>query len=574
MRPCVLRGALRIPVEHVDVRSLKRQLTYSYHPMGAELPEEVKGYEVDGDYLCVPRQFGLKLCNQLQLEIVDETSLGHPASFGGDVKAKAYQEPLLEQILDTFEDSYDVLFRAHTGWGKTIGSLLVARMLGRNLLIIVDQDNLREQWHDVLVEHFGFASKDIGIIQGDKCTYQGKAVTIAMVQTLVKRNFKQDFYDNFGMLIGDEVHTLGAPTFSRVLLRFSARYRLFVSATPRRRDGLQKALDYNCGPVSVAADKKHKESAVYILRNPTVYSFYGNISPKVGRIISEVAEDAQRNLMLADAIIWLWEAGHDVLVMGDRIEHLQALRDMLYYYGVPEEETGLYTGYEVRWVFAKDPSPSKRPQHLHRWKNEEGRMVFAPYSAVALQPKQKTIPKRTLLHTKENASIIFATFGKFTKGVDEPRLSAGLDVTPRSQAEQVHGRILREKEDKLNSLWVTVVDDNNYRLVNSFVGRIGEYLNSNAQLYEWDGAGGVEPCDAKQLQRESRQRVTELKKLSIQETRPGSGVYALAKSSVKKKTEQDKIKERIRASTRRRKPESASGAANARSARRSWQRPG
>lgn len=550
-----------IPVEHIDLAKVKRQLTYRYQPMGEPKPVRVAGYVQDGDYLRVPRQFGLRICNQLQIPWEDNTAEGTPVKWPKAVSPRDYQKEPLARLLSAFDDYFDVTFRAHTGWGKTIGSLITASRLGTTTLIVVDQDNLKQQWIETLTEVFGFKADQVGLIQGQTCEYQGKPVAIAMVQTLTQKTFPKRFYDYWGMLIGDETHTIGAPTFSSILLQFPAMYRLFVSATPKRRDGLQKALDYNCGPVRVAADKEHAESSVYLLRNPRVYSWYGNVSPKVGRIISEVSEDPVRNMMIAEAALWLWETGRDTIIMSDRIEHLKNLQCLLTYLGVPEEEIGLYAGYDPKWVFGKDPKPKRRPPDLHRWVDREGEEFFAEYSAVSMQLKDKKVPKPRLEHVKTKCSIILATFGKFSKGVDEPRLAAGIDATPRSTAEQIQGRILRELAGKLKPIWATVVDDNNYRLLHSFSGRVGEYLKSNSRLFDWDGQEGISEWNVNELLAGVRERVDELKRMQI--VKGPNGGYELAPPAALKRQEMQEMKDRIKKARRQPRRTSTSGGGSA-----------
>lgn len=555
MRPAILVGHLKIPVERLDMRltrKVKRELVYSYCPMGAEETIKVPAYFVDGDYLCVPRQYGLKLCNQLQIEFEDQTSEGAEASWPKLPTPLDYQVGPLQDIEDAFDSYYDVLFRAHTGWGKTIGSLITAAKYNTATLIIVDQDNLKEQWYAVLTNPklFGFKPDEIGMVQGNKETWQGKAVTIAMVQTLVKREYSDAFYYNFGFVVGDEVHTLGAPTFSQTLFQFPAARRLYVSATPKRKDGLQRALDHHCGPIRVAADKQHDESSVYILRNPTVYSWYANISPKVGRIINEVSEDAQRNLMIAEAAMWLVESGRPTLILSDRVEHLKELKYLLVYLGVDEDEIGLYTGYDPVWKFTKDPNPVRQPKGLHRWVDAEGKRTFAPYSAVSMQQKEPKVPKRELARIEKECSYVMATFGKFAKGTDVPRLAGGIDATPRSTAEQAQGRILRKDDGKLKPIWVTIVDEGSYRLLYSFTGRLGEYLKSNSRLYEWDGQGDTSEWNIQQLRSDIGSLHAHLSRQEIIEC--GRGRYKLAPPGTKKRQEADAIKARLKPRTPRR----------------------
>lgn len=527
MSPAILSGAMKLPLALIDAERVQDQVTYEYRPLS--LPDgepslEVPAFYYEGEYLCVPRQYGLALCNQLQIPWVDETSLGHPAFFPKVPDPREYQEPEINKICENFDSFYDFIFRAHTGWGKTVGALIVAARLGRTTLIIVDQDNLKSQWMECLVKLFGFAPEDIGLIQGKHMDYEGKSVCIAMVQTLTRKGLEalsEEVQDYFGFVVVDEVHTAGAPTFSATLMFFSAAYRLGVSATPKRKDGLQKALDHNLGKVRVAADKKHERSAVYFIRHDTVYSFYGNVSKMTGRIFSEIAEDGPRNMAIIEAALWLYESGRDVLILSDRIEQLKDLASMLYYSGVEDEEIGLYTGYDPVWAFTKDPKPTGRPKGLHSWQGEDGKRVNAEYCAVGMVQLHKRVPKARFAEIKERCGIVLATYGMFQKGVDFPRLSGGVDASPRATAEQVHGRILREQEGKPIPIWVTIADTNSYRCMYTFGSRVKDYLKSNGVLFEWHPDGSVEPCDVTDLKAEIYQRVDELKSMQIETNKDG-----------------------------------------------------
>lgn len=536
---------MRLPVERIDVDQIKAQMTFRHQPLSEDEPLEVRGWYVDGDFLCVPRQFGLRVCNQHQIEYEDHTSAGAEVTFPKVPTPRDYQAETLQQILEEFEEYYDVVFRAHTGWGKTIGSLIVAANLGRSTLIIVDQENLKDQWIEVLTDPklFGFAREDVGEVQGPTCSYEGKAVTIAMLQTLYQKRYEPEFYEAFGTVIYDEFHVFGGPQFSKVLYQFPAMYRLPVSATPRRKDGMQRALTANMGAVRVSADKEHEESAVYILRNDTVYSFYGNVSKMTGRIISEVIDDGNRNMLLIDAIMHLYDTGRDVLVLSERIEHLKSLADMLYYIGVPEDEVGMYTGYQHVWGLMKDPTPARLPKGLHRWKGPDGETQYADYTPIKFGRKEKKTPKATFDRIKNECSIVLATYGKFAKGVDIPRLAGGVDATPRSQAEQAQGRILRTARDKLKPIWITVVDEHNYRFLFALTQRAKDYDINNSQFYEWDGEEETTPCQLESLLKGSYARTAELKKRKNQYNKSTGRWELVAAAQASRAEQQTKIDE-------------------------------
>lgn len=553
-RIAVLAGGMSIPVELVDdLPAVKRTLRVKFQPMGAEEPLFVEAFSLDEDngYITVPRQYGLKLCSDLGIEWEDHTSPGADAHWPKIPKPRDYQHEFIDGLVDATEDYYDFLARAHTGFGKTISSLIAAARIATTTLIIVDQENLKDQWIEALTNLFGFKLADIGIIQGKECSYEGKAVSIAMVQSLTQKEYAQEMYDYFGLVIVDEVHVIGAPTFSAILRLFSASFRFGVSATPKRRDGLQKLLDYNLGKVRVAADKEHNESAVYYVKHDTVYSWYANISPKVGRFITEISEDGSRNLLLAETAIWLYETGRDVLILSDRIEQLKHLMSLCYYLGIPEEEMGLYTGTNPSYRIAKNPTPGRRPQGWERG---------TEYCAISLQLTSKSVPKKKLAAIKETSRMIFATYGMFAKGVDVPRLAAGLDGSPRGTAEQVHGRILREQEGKLKSIWVTVVDHNNYRACHSFAMRAKDYAKSNGRLFEWHADGGIEECHANEIAREMRERAADLQSQRIETTSDGRNTLVTQSSVMQSKTQAAKATVEAIRSRLARSPEACSRA--------------
>lgn len=363
-----------------------------------------------------------------------------------------------------------------------------------------------QQWKAQAKAVLGLSDKDIGTVQGAKCDYKGKAVTIAMVQSLVQRQYDDEFYDYFGTVVVDEVHTAGAPTFSQALMMFSAVTRFGVSATVDRRDSLQKILHWNLGAVQVELLDKHDKSYVYYLESGTVYSWYANVSPKTGRILSEVAADTNRNMLLADGIKFMHEAGRDILVVSDRIEQLEDLKAMCGFLGIPDEEMGLYCGFRNVWGFEKDPKPKRAPY---------GYVRGTEYTPVKFGPLRKRIPKKALDAVKASARVLFATFGMFTKGVDVPRLSAGFDCTPRSKAQQVHGRILRKLDGKFVPIWVTVRDYNSYRLEHQFLQRVSEYVESSAEIYKWKMEKGVRFQDVRELKRDLHDSIKELKALNI-----------------------------------------------------------
>lgn len=502
-------NSVYLPVEEFEKLELADTLRVKYRQMGEKEAHLIEPWREEGDYVAIPRSFGLKLISKLGIEAEDRMSYGFVREYPVHVEHTgdyAYQDAFVKRMLEVAETTNDFLLSAATGKGKTVMALSAIQKLGVTAVVVVDQNNLLEQWVERAKTILGLTDDQIGIVVGPKCDYKGKHIVIAMMQSLVRREYPKKFYDYFGVAVFDEAHTAGAPTFSQALMMFSAAVRFGVSATIDRRDALQKLLAYNLGEVEAELKDKHDKSYVYYLESDTVYSWYANISPKTGRILSEVAEDTDRNALIAKAAKWLFDSGRDVLLLSDRIDQLETLYYLCAGEGIPTDDIGVYCGYRTVWKFQKDPKPRRRP---------EGWSKAVKYTPVVLTPVQKKVPKKEKDRVLESSRVILATYGMFAKGVDVPRLSGGIDCTPRARAEQVHGRILRVKEGKLIPIWVTIRDINSYRIDFQFGQRVQEYARSSAEIYQWKLGKGVRKRDVSDLVKQSRGNVAELKKLKI-----------------------------------------------------------
>lgn len=467
--------------------------------------KKIQCYLEDDGVLSVPRSFGIKYARKHGIDLFDNTSTGHPIGLDIVNPPRPHQVHFIDQMYQSCLSSYAFKAKAHTGAGKTYCALQVISKLGCTAVVVVDQQFLMDQWVEAIQEHCGIPDSEldevVGICQGSRCDYEGKEIVIAMVQSLYSKTYPEEFYSYFGCAVFDELHTVGAEQFSKSLSLFPARYRFGVSATPNRGDAFQKVLDFHLGSVDVTLEKKHRKSQVRYILHDGVYSWYANSSPKAGRFISEIAQDGKRNLLLAHSIKSLYNTGRRLLVIGERIWQLKALRDLCYYLGIPEEDMGLCTGKYLQWEWVKDPTPPRRPPFMHKG---------AEYTPVKFDCIEHRNPRVNLEEAKTK-KIIFATYSLFSKGVDVPTLDAGIDVTPRSKAEQVHGRILREVDGKFTPIWVTVRDFNSYRAELQFSKRVEDYLKSNAEVSLWNPSKGIQRKDARKLIREARSRYQRLK---------------------------------------------------------------
>jgi len=511
LEPAIIAGSLRLPRLTPGLPSVRRELTVKVWEPGEQTSSTLKSYRQSRDWIYLPRDYGIKLCERWGLAVEDQTCRGKKLRDLPPIELWPEQtKPVAEMVLASKYD-FDVQMQSKAGTGKTIMALEAARRLGRTTLIIVDTNFLRDQWAERIEEHFGISSDEVGLIQGTTTRISDDFFTVAMLQTLYNRKLPTNVRRAFGTVIFDECHGTGAPQYNKVLYKFPAQARFGVTATPRN-GVLGKVITWHIGPVKVKTTTKHRPSKVYYLESDTVYSWYANISPKTGRFINEIAGDGARNLLLAKVIQYLYDYERDSLVISDRIEQLEGLMALCLHNGIPQEAMGLCTAHRHTYKYAKDLKPVRKPDFL-----EKG----CGYTPVLMQMVKKRASK-TKLDEAKKCQIIFATYAIFHKGVDVPRLSAGLDCTPRSGFEQTHGRILRSGKGKKVPIWITMRDISSYRAEYQFANRIAELVKSNVEVFRWHPDKGVQRRDAKELKREASDNSKRLKLLKIGTTHDGN----------------------------------------------------
>ena len=163
-----------------------------------------------------------------------------------------YQQLILDHLQTHFKkcDKDKVpkggIIQLDCGAGKTVLATCLSHLLGLKTLIIVPQQPILEQW----VEEFRDNSDaKIGIIQGKKIDIEGKDIVIAMIQSLSLKEYDPSIFKDFGLVIYDEVHHLGARKFSKSLQKTSFEYTIGLSATPERQDDTMFVVNWNIGEI-------------------------------------------------------------------------------------------------------------------------------------------------------------------------------------------------------------------------------------------------------------------------------------------------------------------------------------
>jgi superfamily II DNA or RNA helicase len=217
------------------------------------------------------------------------------------------------------------------GGGKTrVGMGAIARLRTPTLILVHTLD-LAEQWLGELRDKLGLEAGLIG--DGEE---RVAAVTIAVIQALARWDqAKLDtFLRGFGLLVLDEAHHVAASTFHRVVDRCPARYRLGLTATPEREDGLTALLDLFLGaPLAVVTHEELVAAGVLTVPEirsvETAFTYPYTGAEDYAPMLAAVARDEARNRLIVESVVDEAGAGHVCLVLSGRIDHCQLLAEAI-----------------------------------------------------------------------------------------------------------------------------------------------------------------------------------------------------------------------------------------------------
>ncbi len=188
--------------------------------------------------------------NGIRIELRDERCHGEPldVSFVGTLRID--QEAAVAAML---HQDTGVLC-APTAFGKTVAAAALIVRRGVSTLVLVHRTELLKQWQQRLQTFLGIAKGVVGTIGGGKAKPTGK-IDIAVMQSLSRQGEVNPLVENYGQVIVDECHHVGAVSFDAILRRAKAKYVLGLTATPIRRDGQQPIIFMQCGPIRHTAAK-------------------------------------------------------------------------------------------------------------------------------------------------------------------------------------------------------------------------------------------------------------------------------------------------------------------------------
>ncbi len=274
---------------------------------------------------CLDAALNLLRDNNIACDLRDERSCGESidVSFAGTLRLD--QEAAVAQML---HHDCGVLC-APTAFGKTVTAAALIARRGVNTLVLVHRTELLKQWQERLSAFLGIAKGVVGTIGGGKAKPTGK-IDIAVMQSISRQGEVNPLVDNYGQVIVDECHHVGAVSFDAILKRTKAKYVLGLTATPIRRDGQQPIIYMQCGPIRYTAAKPASAPHdLEVLPRSCITHIDLPADAGIQDVFRHLANDQGRTEAIADEIRCAVERGRKVLVLTERTEHLEAIKKKL-----------------------------------------------------------------------------------------------------------------------------------------------------------------------------------------------------------------------------------------------------
>lgn len=315
MKKAILCNRIFLEVDDETRLNLRKELTYKIPPTRKyEPPLTIRNVQsVMKGVISIPS--GREDLIPKGYEIVDKR-INNPAEFP---EFKYTLRDSQQEIYDQIDSS--AMINATVSFGKTFTALAIAGKLKQKTLVVTHTVALRNQWEREIKKVFGITPSVIG---SGRFELDGPIV-IGNIQTLYN-NIKK-IQKEFGLLILDECHHCSASTFSRVVDRSWATYKIGLSGTVKRKDGKHVVFtDYFSDKIFKPPVENSMEPEILIHKSE-IRLIDGEVpwATKMNKLAYD--QDYQHSVALLAS--YYASLGHKVLVVSDRVEFLTTCAELV-----------------------------------------------------------------------------------------------------------------------------------------------------------------------------------------------------------------------------------------------------
>lgn len=326
------------------------------------------------------------------------------------------------------------IVQAPTGYGKTYLGAAAIGHLQKRALILTTKEDLLPQWREALRNVLNLTDDQIAYWRGETVPPKDAPVVIALVHSVLKgpTRYPDWMFKGYGIVVPDEVHRMGADTFTTAMWWLPASLRLGLSATPSRPDGKDVVFHSHIGPVAVIGEQETLVPKVIMEHMPwkcprrlvknkkTSKAHMERIPHKAGRtmhILAHIVKDVGSRIKITKFVRLAYSRDRCNVVFSDTMDHLKALRECFIASGIKEADIGWYVGLTAdvyKGIPAKERSEFRDAQAHKR--------------------------------------VVLATYKMCSEGTNKPWWDTATLCAPRGDINQIVGRIRREFAGKKDPL--------------------------------------------------------------------------------------------------------------------------
>lgn len=389
---------LEVLESNPEINKIKNALTVKPIVPDEYYSKEYRVYKQVGNKCLIPVFYKLK--DYSMTSNVFQT--GEKCDIQFTKNLRDYQVSVSNLVYQHLVNKKSGLCCVYTGWGKTCLALWVASKLKVKTLIIVHTGALLEQWRERI--DF-FTNCETGVYR-QNCEDNTKNIVVGTVQSLLKRKYKTS---DFGLLIIDETHMYPTEFFKNIFFEVPCLYTLGLTATLKRKDRLDKVINWFVGEVIVNIDQLTQQVSIRLEYYETekqeeILNRAGKLNQ--AKMITDLCEDTKRSEFILNLINECLKQNRKILLLSHRRGHCE-----YFFKKLGEEVSGLYLG------------------------------------GMSSEELEKTNAKR----------VILATYNMASMGYDNKPLDTLIFASPRSSIKQCVGRITRQVNPN-PSLVIDIVD--------------------------------------------------------------------------------------------------------------------
>lgn len=364
---------------------------------------------------CLRRALNILQDHKLDYVIKD---LRKPPELGRPLYLKAHLRSYQEEAIDIAIKKQRGVIQLATGGGKSLILAGICAKLNLPTLVLTHKKELMHQ----LEKTFRKSMRGTLIGRVGDGEVKLKQITIGMIQTLTNDKYQKEL-EKFQVVLVDECHHTPCNSISKILKRLpNAFYRIGVTATNFRDDGMDLMIEAYLGPIMYIKTPNDLISQGYLVRTHVLFDHFHHTNKDKGSYTDIYYKNIVLNEKRNDLIVsWVKRSlfkDLTCLVAVTRVEHGQILCEKI---------KKFYP--EVRFVQGEDES-DYRMETLN------------------------------LLNKRKIKCVVCTTI--FGEGVDVPSLDVLINAKAQDSSVdsiQLAGRVMRPAEKKSRAYVVDILDD-------------------------------------------------------------------------------------------------------------------